>query len=120
MKYQYIESGFTLTEMMIVIAIIGILATVSVPAYEEYIASTRRSACLLEVKGYSNQVFYILNDQNEIAVTDSPNLSACQFITDATGWTAANQQKIIAIAKPPSNARIECDIPNGAPCRVLP
>ena len=73
-----------------------------------------------EVKSYSNNIYYILNDQNERVLPIAPIISACQSITDATGCTLATQQKIIAIIKPPSNARIECDIPNGAPCRVLP
>lgn len=50
----------------------------------------------------------------------APAVGACKSITDATGWTLLTQQKILATAKSPSNARIECDIPNGSPCRVLP
>jgi type IV pilus assembly protein PilA len=49
-----------------------------------------------------------------------PNISACQSITDATDWTLTTQQKILAVAKAPSNARIEYDSPNDAPCQVMP
>ncbi len=115
-----LQSGFTLIEIMIVVAIIGILATIAIPSYQSNVSKARSYACLSEVKGYSNNVLYTLNDQDDGTLPIAPTLGACQFITDATGWTLATQQKIIAIAKSPSTARIECDIPNGSPCRIIP
>lgn len=114
------QTGFTLNELMIVVAIIGILATIAIPAYRSYISEAQSNACLSEVRNYSIQVFIRINDPDEVALPISPVISACQSITDAAGWTLATQQKITAVAKAPSNARIECDIPNGTPCIVLP
>lgn len=114
------QLGFTLIELMIVVAIIGILAAISVPAYRSYISESQSSACLSEVKRYSIQVYLSINDPDIVVLPVAPVVSACKSITDATGWTLETQQKIIAIAKSPSNARIECDIPKGTPCIIKP
>ncbi len=120
-KYKYdSQTGFTLIELMIVVTIIGILSAIAIPAYRSYIAEAQTSACLSEVKRYSIQVYLAINDAEARVLPIAPVVGACQSITDAAGWTAVTQQKIEAVAKAPSNARIECDIPNGSPCKVLP
>ena len=73
-----IQKGFTLIELMIVVAIIGILAAVALPAYQDYTIRARVTELVLAASGFKTTIA-------EKSTTDATMGSAGIGLTVVTG-----------------------------------
>jgi len=60
------QKGFTIIELMVVIAVIGILAAVALPAYQDYMTRTKVSELVLEGGAYKTQITEIAQANNSL------------------------------------------------------
>ena len=83
------QQGFTLIELMIVVAIIGILAAIALPAYQDYTARAQASEGLSATAGLRSDIaeYYSrtdgLPDATDIS-TDTDAIESAQFIDSIT------------------------------------
>ncbi len=71
MNMQKIQQGFTLIELMIVVAIIGILAAIAVPAYQDYIIRSQVSEGPAITGGIKTTISEFWSDKGTLTGADS-------------------------------------------------
>ena len=99
-----IQQGFTLIELMIVVAIIGILAAIALPAYSDYTARAQASEALKATGGLQADIGVDTaekgNPANAVAVASADTIAAAQLLAGkyfAAGQAAVTNAGVISV-----------------------
>lgn len=94
-----VQQGFTLIELMIVVAIIGILAAVALPAYQDYTKKAKVSELILAASGCRT------------AITEVYQTGSASAAPGAGGWgcevTAGSGSKYVAKVETTADGQVE-------------
>jgi len=71
MKLNNKYKGFTLVELMIVVAIIGILASIALPAYQDYVARTQISEAIVLMNTQKVTIAEIATNDGDLSEADN-------------------------------------------------
>ena len=101
---QRAQQGFTLIELMIVVAIIGILAAVAIPQYRDYTNKSKGASAIASIDTYKKGVAICIQQEGGVA-------TACDTGYDGIPtWTATPLLSAVTVA----DGVITATVPIGA------
>lgn len=108
------SKGFTLIELMIVVAIIGILAAVAIPAYNDYTQTTKASAGIAGLSSFKTTVAMCFQKEGSIKECDA----GTKGIPEEVGADTINYLSEVKVAAGVITATLEAKNRTGDPIKV--
>lgn len=115
MKINHAQKGFTLIELMIVVAIIGILAAIAIPQYQDYISRAQVTRMVGELSSLKTAVEERMSRNDGTNVIADLGYTTSNLTTDAAATmdTAAGTAAITATLNDDVSANV-----NGATVNI--
>ncbi len=111
-----LQKGFTLIELMIVVAIVGILAAIAIPAYKDYIVRSKVSECAATLGACKTSVTEFFNTRGHQPLTflssgcSSSESQYCGSLNVVSGLATVVVKSSTGVATPTSNGPADCSL----------